>query len=133
MPTKIPMTHPGATLREEYFAPLGVTQIAAAKATGIPQSRLSEIFAGRRAITADTAARLGRFFKVDPRKLAQPPERLRSVASRARPIPVSRSHPTSRVGCLSSLSQSRHHRSLAPARLMELIASSLTTVEVTLK
>ena len=67
MPNKIPMTHPGTILREEYFAPLGITQLAAAKATGIPQSRLSEILAGRRAITADTAARLGRFFKVDPR------------------------------------------------------------------
>jgi addiction module HigA family antidote len=67
MPTKISMTHPGVILREEYFAPLGITQLAAAKATGIPQSRLSEILAGRRSITADTAARLGRFFKVDPR------------------------------------------------------------------
>lgn len=54
-------------MRDEFFAPLGVTQLAAAKATGIPQSRLSEILAGRRAITADTAARLGRFFQVDPR------------------------------------------------------------------
>jgi len=40
---------------------------AAAQATGIPQSRLSAILAGRRAITADTAARLGRYFGVDPR------------------------------------------------------------------
>lgn len=67
MPTKIPMTHPGMILREEYFEALGITQLAAAKATGIPQSRLSEILAGRRSITADTAARLGRFFGVDPR------------------------------------------------------------------
>ncbi len=44
--------------------PLGITQLAAAQATGIPQSRLSEILAGRRSITADTAARLGRFFQV---------------------------------------------------------------------
>jgi plasmid maintenance system antidote protein VapI len=34
-----------------------VTQVAAAKATGIPQSCLSEILSGRRSITADTAAR----------------------------------------------------------------------------
>jgi addiction module HigA family antidote len=67
MPTKIPMTHPGVILREEYFEPLALTQLAAAKATGIPQSRLSEILAGRRAITADTAARLGRYFGVDAR------------------------------------------------------------------
>ncbi len=62
-----PLTHPGLILREEFFEPLGITQLAAAKATGIPQSRLSEILAGRRSITADTAARLGRFFQVDPR------------------------------------------------------------------
>jgi addiction module HigA family antidote len=41
--------------------------VAAAQATGIPQSRLSQILAGRRAITPDTAARLGRYFRVDPR------------------------------------------------------------------
>ena len=61
------LTHPGHILRDEFFDPLGITQLAAAKATGIPQSRLSEILAGRRSITADTAARLGRFFQVDPR------------------------------------------------------------------
>jgi addiction module HigA family antidote len=46
---------------------MSITQLAAAKATGIPQSRLSEILAGRRAISPDTAARLGRYFRVDPR------------------------------------------------------------------
>lgn len=59
--------HPGIILRTEFFEPLKVTQLAAAKATGIPQSRLSDILAGRRSITPDTAARLGRFFRVDPR------------------------------------------------------------------
>ena len=67
MNTNIPLSHPGVILREEFFEPMGITQLAAAKATGIPQSRLSEILAGRRSITADTAARLGRFFAVDPR------------------------------------------------------------------
>ncbi|MDR1010563.1 MAG: HigA family addiction module antidote protein [Opitutaceae bacterium] len=60
-------THPGLILRDEFFEPLGITQLAASKATGIPQSRLSEILAGRRAISSDTAVRLGRFFKLDPR------------------------------------------------------------------
>ena len=63
----IALIHPGIILRKEFFEPMGITQLAAAKATGIPQSRLSEILAGRRSITADTAARLGRFFQVDPR------------------------------------------------------------------
>lgn len=67
MSTKIPRTHPGIILYEEFFEPMGITQLAAARATGIPQSRLSEILAGRRSISADTAARLGRFFGVDPR------------------------------------------------------------------
>lgn len=67
MSTSISLTHPGIILQEEFFAPMGITQLAAAKATGIPQSRLSEILAGRRSITADTAARLGRYFGVDPR------------------------------------------------------------------
>lgn len=62
-----PLVHPGHLLREEFFEPMGITQLAAAKATGIPQSRLSEILAGRRSISADSAARLGRFFQVDPR------------------------------------------------------------------
>jgi addiction module HigA family antidote len=59
--------HPGIILRTEFFKPMAITQLAAAKATGIPQSRLSEILAGRRSITPDTAARLGRYFRVDPR------------------------------------------------------------------
>ncbi len=59
--------HPGLILRTEFFEPLGITQVAAAQATGIPQSRLSQILAGRRSITPDTAARLGRYFQVDPR------------------------------------------------------------------
>lgn len=67
MNSKIPLTHPGLILRDEFFAPMGITQLAAAKATGIPQSRLSEILSGHRSITTDTAARLGRFFGVDPR------------------------------------------------------------------
>ena len=60
-------THPGIILRTEFFEPLHITQLAAAKNTGIPQSRLSQILAGRRSITPDTAARLGRYFRVDPR------------------------------------------------------------------
>ena len=60
-------THPGIILRTEFFEPMRITQLAASRATGIPQSRLSEILAGRRAISPDTAARLGRYFRVDPR------------------------------------------------------------------
>lgn len=60
-------THPGIIINEEFFIPMGITQSAAAKATGIPQSRLSAILSGQRAITTDTAAKLGCFFGVNPR------------------------------------------------------------------
>ena len=59
--------HPGIILRTEFFEAMSITQLAAAKATGIPQSRLSEIFAGRRALSPENPARLGRYFRVDPR------------------------------------------------------------------
>jgi addiction module HigA family antidote len=59
--------HPRIILRTEFLEPMAITQLAAAEATRIPQNRLSEILAGRRSITPDTAARLGRYLRVDPR------------------------------------------------------------------
>jgi addiction module HigA family antidote len=59
--------HPGIILRDYYFAEMDITQTAAAAATGIPQSRISEICSGKRDINADTALRLGKFLGVDPR------------------------------------------------------------------
>ena len=47
--------------------PLGLSARALARDLGIPGNRLSEIVAGRRAVTADTAIRLGRHFGTDPR------------------------------------------------------------------
>ena len=54
--------HPGEVLLEEFLRPLGVTQYRLAKAIGVPQTRIAELCRGRRAITADTALRLSRFF-----------------------------------------------------------------------
>jgi len=45
---------------------MGITQYALAKAIDVPARRISEIVQGKRAITADTAVRLGAFFGVDP-------------------------------------------------------------------
>jgi addiction module HigA family antidote len=59
-------THPGIVLYEEFLKPYGITGSDIAKATGIPNSRLSEIFAGRRSISADTAIRIGKFLNLDP-------------------------------------------------------------------
>lgn len=58
--------HPGEILLEEFLKPMGVTQYRLAKSISVPQRRISEIVHGRRAITADTALRLGRFFRMEP-------------------------------------------------------------------
>ena len=59
-------TAPGEMLLEEFLRPAGLTQVEAARRTGMPLNRLNEIIRGRRAVTADTAIRLGRLFKMSP-------------------------------------------------------------------
>jgi addiction module HigA family antidote len=59
---RIPPTHPGEILLEEFLKPLGVSQYALAKAIGVSPRRINEIVHGQRGITADTALRLARFF-----------------------------------------------------------------------
>ena len=54
-----PLATPGEILLEEFLKSLGVTQCRLAKEIGVPQRRIGEIVAGKRSITADTAARLG--------------------------------------------------------------------------
>ena len=65
MTTKIidPIT-PGEVLKEEFLAPLGVSQNALARAIGVSPRRVNEIVLGKRRITADTALRLSRFFSM---------------------------------------------------------------------
>ncbi len=60
-------THPGEVLREEYLVPLGLSARGLAKELGVPANRLTEIMRGTRDVTADTAIRLGRYFRTDPR------------------------------------------------------------------
>jgi addiction module HigA family antidote len=59
--TLLPVT-PGELLLEEFLKPMGITQYRLAKEIGVPPTRISEIVAGRRSITADTDLRLCRFF-----------------------------------------------------------------------
>jgi len=59
----LPNIHPGDVLREEFLEPLGITPYRLAKDIGVPQTRVSAILQGRRAVSADTAARLGRYFR----------------------------------------------------------------------
>lgn len=56
---------PGEILRTEFLEPLGITQYRLAQATGLPQTRISEIVRGRRAITTATALRLSKALGVD--------------------------------------------------------------------
>jgi addiction module HigA family antidote len=60
-----PPIHPGEILLTEFLEPMGVTQYRLAKDIGVTPRRINEIIHGRRAITADTALRLGRFFTME--------------------------------------------------------------------
>jgi addiction module HigA family antidote len=61
--TKImPPVHPGETLREDFLKPLGLTANRLAIELRVPVTRVNDIARGRRAITADTALRLARYF-----------------------------------------------------------------------
>ena len=57
---------PGEILEEDFLKPLGLTQYRLAVDIGVPPRRINEIVKGQRAITADTALRLGRYFKMSP-------------------------------------------------------------------
>ncbi|MCX6551134.1 MAG: HigA family addiction module antitoxin [Acidobacteria bacterium] len=61
-----PSIPPGEILLEEFLKPLGVGQVEAARGLGISLNRLNEIVLGKRSITADTALRLARYFKMSP-------------------------------------------------------------------
>ena len=63
---KIPPIHPGEILFEEFLKPMGISQYRLAKEISVPARRINEIVHGKRAITADTALRLGRYFSVSP-------------------------------------------------------------------
>lgn len=54
--------HPGEVLLEEFLAPLGISQNRLARDISVPPRRINEIVHGTRAITADTALRLARYF-----------------------------------------------------------------------
>jgi len=57
--------HPGEILLDEFLNPMGISQYRLAKNISVPQRRIGEIVQGKRAITADTALRLGRFFSME--------------------------------------------------------------------
>lgn len=65
-PARMPPTHPGTILLEEFLEPYEISQYRLAKSISVPPRRINEIVHGKRAITADTALRLGRFFDMSP-------------------------------------------------------------------
>jgi len=61
-PRRLPPTHPGEVLREEFLRPLGITPYRLAKALGVPLPRINDLARERRGISPDTALRLARYF-----------------------------------------------------------------------
>lgn len=59
---KLPNVHPGEILKEEFLSPMNVSAYRLAKEINVPETRISEIIRGKRAITADTAIRFSKFF-----------------------------------------------------------------------
>jgi antitoxin HigA-1 len=59
---RLPNIHPGEILRLEFLEPLDITPYRLSKDINVAQTRISEILAEKRSITADTALRLSRYF-----------------------------------------------------------------------
>ena len=57
---------PGEILSEEFMRPLGISVTALARDIAVPANRISQIVNGKRALSADTALRLGKYFGVSP-------------------------------------------------------------------
>jgi addiction module HigA family antidote len=65
--TKLEPIHPGEILLEEFLLPHGLSQYRVARDLSVPPRRINEIVHGTRAITADTALRLARYFGTSDR------------------------------------------------------------------
>lgn len=63
---KLAPVHPGEVLLLEFLEPMDLSQTRLAKGIGVPPRRINEIVLKKRRITADTALRLAKYFKVSP-------------------------------------------------------------------
>ncbi len=63
---RLPPVHPGEILRDEFLRPMVISVYELANAIKVPRTRANDIVLGRRAITVDTAIRLGRYFGTSP-------------------------------------------------------------------
>ena len=92
----LPLTTPGEVLNEEFLIPMGISQYRLAKDIGISSRRINEIVHGKRAVTPDTALRLGKYFSVSAqfwlnlqaRYDLQTAERKSDFLSRIHPCPA---------------------------------------------
>ena len=64
---KMSPIHPGEVLLEDFLNPLGLSQYRLAKGLSVPPRRINEVVLGKRAVSADTALRLARFFGTSDR------------------------------------------------------------------
>ena len=62
----IPMPTPGEILLEEFLKPYGISRSKLATDIRVPANRIGAIISGQREITADTAVRLGKYFRTGP-------------------------------------------------------------------
>jgi len=67
MAKKIPPVHPGEILDAEFLQPLGISQYRLARDVKVDPRRINAIVLGKRAVTADTALRLSRYFGLSER------------------------------------------------------------------
>lgn len=98
-----PIAHPGRLLRRELKARRLIPNRLALD-LGVPPGRINDILNGRRAITADTAVRLGRYFGIDPRFwLDLQSQHDLAVVERERGEEIARSvHPPDTAACLDA-------------------------------
>jgi addiction module HigA family antidote len=66
MVKKLSPVTPGDVLLEEFLTPMGISQNQLARDINVPPNRISQIVRGKREITADTALRLGKYFRIEP-------------------------------------------------------------------
>ena len=63
---RLPPVHPGEVLRDEFLAPMELSVYRLAREINVSRPRLNDVVLGRRAVTTDTALRLGRYFGTTP-------------------------------------------------------------------
>ena len=66
MATKLTPIHPGEVLLSDFLEPFGLSQYRLARDISVAPRRINQIVHGTRAVTADTALRLGRYFGTSP-------------------------------------------------------------------